>query len=102
MLNGKKFYFAGTNAFYAGSTDAASDDDVQTLFKMQSANGAKVVRTWGFVNGYGYGQGAISPTPNPIQPSPGKNSHAELLWPHHCSVSIPCCKTHVESIVASV
>ena len=69
MLGGKKFYFGGTNAFYAGSTDITSDDQVRTLFKVQSANGAKVIRFWGFVNGYG--GGSVSSTPNPIQPSLG-------------------------------
>lgn len=69
MLNGKKFYFAGTNAYYAGSTDTTTDDQIRTLFKVHSAIGVRVVRFWGFVNGYG--GGSVSATPNPIQPSLG-------------------------------
>lgn len=72
MLNGKKFYFAGTNAYYAASTDMTTDDQIRTLFKVHSTNGAKVVRFWGFVNGYG--GGSVSSTPNSIQPSLGRRS----------------------------
>lgn len=78
MLNGKKFYFAGTNAYYAASTDMTTDDQVRTLFKTHSANGAKVVRCWGFVNGYGGGSEEVSSTPNPIQPSLGRHIFASL------------------------
>lgn len=70
MLNGQKFYFAGTNAFYAGSTDVTSDDQIRELFKVQSANGAKVVRTWAYVNGYG--GGSVTATAHPIQPTIGE------------------------------
>ena len=66
MLNGKNFYFAGTNAYYAASTDITTDDQVRTLLKVHSANGAKVVRCWGFVNGYGGGSAEVFSTPNPI------------------------------------
>lgn len=76
MLNGKKFYFAGTNAFYAGSTDMTSDDQIRQLFNIHSSNGAKVVRTWAYVNGYG--GGSVSSTPHPIQPSIGEG--LELLF----------------------
>ena len=77
MLDGKQFYFAGTNAFYLGSTDVTSDDQVRTFFQVQSANGVKVVRFWGFVNGYG--GGSVTSTPHPIQPSVGKPSKANDL-----------------------
>ena len=78
MLSGKKFYFAGTNAYYAASTDMTTDDQIRTLFKVHSANGAKVVRCWGFVNGHGGGQADVSSTPNPIQPSLGRRIIASL------------------------
>ena len=81
MLDGKKFYFAGTNAFYAGSADVRTDDQIRTLFKVQSANGVKVVRFWGFVNGYG--GGSVSSTPNPIQPSLGAQSLQQPCIPWH-------------------
>ena len=73
MLNGKKWYFAGTNAYYAASTDITTDDQVRTLLKVHSVHGAKVVRCWGFVNGYGGGSAEVSSTPNPIQPSLGRH-----------------------------
>ncbi len=74
MLDNKQFYFAGTNAFYLGSTDVTSDDQVRTFFQVQSANGVRVVRFWGFVNGYG--GGSVTSTPHPIQSSIGKPSKA--------------------------
>ena len=74
MLDGQTYYFAGTNAFYLSSLDVNSDDQVRTFFEVQSANGVRVVRFWGFVNGYG--GGSVSSTPNPIQPSLGKRTTA--------------------------
>ena len=84
MLNGRKFYFAGTNAFYAGSTDMTSDDQIRELFKVHSSNGAKVVRTWAYVNGYG--GGSVSSTSHPIQPSIGVpiSSHIPPLLQYYC------------------
>ena len=92
MLNGQKFYFAGTNAFYAGSTDMTSDDQIRELFKVQSANGAKVVRTWAYVNGYG--GGSVSATAHPIQPSIGEPTylmHPPVTVTETDSLSGFCC-----------
>ena len=92
MLNGKKFYFAGTNAYYAASTDTTADDQVRTMFKVHPANGAKVVRCWGFVNGYGGGSAEVSSTPNPIQPSLGRHIFVSLTTYHQL------CQAYIERI----
>ena len=57
MLNGKPYYFAGANCynlftFGSGSgnteTQYMSKTDIDAHFGNMSANGVKVLRTWGF------------------------------------------------------
>ncbi|MFC1697001.1 glycoside hydrolase family 2 TIM barrel-domain containing protein [Nanoarchaeota archaeon] len=69
-LNGRPFYFAGTNAYYLwyGDMDCTSPSYNQgcviPLLDSAQSLGLKVIRTWGFSNGnYKYG--------NCFQPSPG-------------------------------
>eukprot|EP00884_Botryococcus_braunii_P020643 jgi/Botrbrau1/7262/Bobra.0318s0001.1 len=63
-LNGKPFYFAGTNAYYLALPDFVDYLDIETFFEVSAAYGVTVVRMWGFSNG-GWG------LEQPIQPEIG-------------------------------
>eukprot|EP00884_Botryococcus_braunii_P020648 jgi/Botrbrau1/7267/Bobra.0318s0005.2 len=53
LLDGKPFYFTGTNAYYLGWVGEVADDDIDAFFKIQSQNGLTITRTWAFSNGKG-------------------------------------------------
>ncbi|XP_052185266.1 putative mannan endo-1,4-beta-mannosidase 9 [Diospyros lotus] len=64
VLNGRKFYFNGFNAYWMMSmaSDAGNKDKVTTAFQQASNLGLNAVRTWAFSDGSRY---------KALQPSPG-------------------------------
>ena len=47
-LDGRPFYFQGTNIFYIGAMNGRSESDIYQALKMMANHGLKVVRFWGF------------------------------------------------------
>ncbi|KAK2078443.1 hypothetical protein QBZ16_003283 [Prototheca wickerhamii] len=68
-VNGKRWYAAGTNAFYAAQYDLFTTAQVDTMLQMHAANGTTVLRVFAFTDGYGTQANVL--TPNPIQPRLG-------------------------------
>ncbi|KAK9819797.1 hypothetical protein WJX72_002477 [[Myrmecia] bisecta] len=67
VVNGRPFFFAGTNAFYLTERSFLNDAQISEFFQVNADKGVTAVRTWAFINGYGTSYS----TPNPFQPSPG-------------------------------
>eukprot|EP00884_Botryococcus_braunii_P017443 jgi/Botrbrau1/4382/Bobra.105_2s0028.1 len=76
FVNGRRHFFAGTNAYYLAMRDYLNDPEVVEFFRVTSQNGLRVVRIFGFVNGYG--EGRASKTQYPIQILPGQ--YDEASW----------------------
>ncbi|MDA1475504.1 cellulase family glycosylhydrolase [Bacillus sp. CLL-3-40] len=60
MLNGKPFYFAGTNNYYFHYKSKKMVDDV---FHDMKAMNLKVIRIWGFLDGKAHDQSVMQPAP---------------------------------------
>ncbi len=75
VLQGKPFYFAGTNDFSAAQLDIATDDEARANIQTHAQRGAQVIRFFAFSNGYSVNT-TTEPTPEPIQPT--LNQYSEL------------------------
>ncbi len=67
VLDGKPFYFQGTNIYYAGLIDYVGNDwlteaDVDELMRECASKGIKVIRMWAFANGDWYDIQTIQPS----------------------------------------
>ncbi|KAL6770837.1 hypothetical protein ACKKBF_B32890 [Auxenochlorella protothecoides x Auxenochlorella symbiontica] len=76
VLNDRRWYAAGTNAFYAAQADLLSPDDVTSLMAVHAMKGANVLRVFAFSDGYGTQQNIL--TPVPFQPRLGEYNEEAL------------------------
>lgn len=80
MLNGKPFYFAGTNAYYLMQERTYGSAHSRDALDAAKAVGMTVVRTWGFADGYAW---THSGDPAILQITPGvyrEQAFAALDW----------------------
>lgn len=78
ILADKPFHFAGTNAYYLPNYQKLDTAAVERAFDAFEAAGIRVVRMWGFYDGYDCGYSAQDPSENVIQTAPGEYSEEAL------------------------
>ncbi|KDR77624.1 hypothetical protein GALMADRAFT_155465 [Galerina marginata CBS 339.88] len=78
MLNGKQFYFTGTNAYWATSL---SSTDLDSLFSQMSSAGLKVLRIFGWCDNVGSPQNTCFQSWSGTTNTPNANAFAAHMDP---------------------
>jgi mannan endo-1,4-beta-mannosidase len=63
LINGRPFYFQGTNLYDIGLLNGTSEWEVEQIIKQLAWKGIRVIRMWGFNNGGWNGSGALQWSP---------------------------------------
>jgi mannan endo-1,4-beta-mannosidase len=77
-LDGEKFHFSGTNAYYLPNYQKINPKVVDRAFRVFKNTDINVVRMWGFYDGYDCGYSSTDPNENVIQTEPGVYSEEAL------------------------
>ncbi|HEX6983552.1 MAG TPA: cellulase family glycosylhydrolase [Balneolaceae bacterium] len=75
VLNGERFHFSGTNAYYLPNYQKINPQLVSKTFDLFKKSGIKVVRMWGFYDGPPQYNNDIT-----IQPKPGQYNEQALRY----------------------
>lgn len=78
VYNGQPFHFAGTNAYYLPNYQKLDTSAVVRAFDAFEDAGIRVIRMWGFYDGYDCGYSAQDNSENVIQTAPGEFSESAL------------------------
>lgn len=71
ILNGERFRFVGTNAYYLPNFQKLNESVVQRAFDLFEESEIKVIRMWAFYDGYDCGYSQNDPNESVIQTAPG-------------------------------
>ncbi|MGM0505898.1 MAG: cellulase family glycosylhydrolase [Bacteroidota bacterium] len=78
VIDGNPFRFAGTNAYYLPNYEKLNSAVVDRALDLFRDTEVKVVRMWGFYDGYDCGYSKDDPSENVIQTAPGEYSEEAL------------------------
>ncbi len=79
FVNGNRFRFVGTNAYYLPNYKKLDPQVVERAFQAFDLAGISVVRMWAFYDGFDCGYSAKDDTENVIQLSPGVYNEEALV-----------------------